>query len=160
MNKYFVIDIKDVSDKVISGELQRLYPEVESLTPKLFRKFRLDNETVDDVLDKINECGLKSLDKVMIRRGLFHSTKALSENGAFIFEIETPVDKQDLVRLNDLYGRESKPYEDSTFEESKSEYKLNNAEKLSVEIGISQIANGEFVTNEALARDTELWLKK
>jgi hypothetical protein len=64
MNKYFVIDIKDVSDKVISGELQRLYPEVESLTPKLFRKFRLDNETVDDVLDKINECGLKSLDKV------------------------------------------------------------------------------------------------
>ena len=46
------------------------------------------------------------------------------------------------------------------FEESKSEYKLNNAEKLSVEIGISQIANGEFVTNEALARDTELWLKK
>jgi hypothetical protein len=64
MNKYFVIEIKDVSDKVISGELQKLYPEVESLTPKLFRKFRLDNETVDDVLDKINECGLKSLDKV------------------------------------------------------------------------------------------------
>lgn len=64
MKKYFVIDIKDVSDKVISGELQKLYPEVESLTPKLFRKFRLDNETVDDVLDKINENGLKSLDKV------------------------------------------------------------------------------------------------
>jgi quercetin dioxygenase-like cupin family protein len=64
---------------------------------------------------------LKSLDKVMIRRGLFHSTKATSENGAFVFEIETPVDKQDLVRLNDLYGRESKPYEDSTFEESKNE---------------------------------------
>jgi hypothetical protein len=30
----------------------------------LFRRFRLDNETVDDVLDKINENGLKSLDKV------------------------------------------------------------------------------------------------
>ena len=64
MNKYFVIEIKDVSEKVISGEVQRLYPEVESLTPKLFRKFRLDNETVDDVLDKINENGIKSLDKV------------------------------------------------------------------------------------------------
>jgi mannose-6-phosphate isomerase-like protein (cupin superfamily) len=63
---------------------------------------------------------LKALDKVMIRRGLFHSTKAISEKGAFVFEIETPVDKQDLVRLNDLYGRESKPYEDSTFEESKN----------------------------------------
>lgn len=64
MKKYFVIDIKDVSDKVISGELQKLYPEVESLTPKLFKKFRLDNETVDDVLDKINENGIDSLDKV------------------------------------------------------------------------------------------------
>lgn len=64
---------------------------------------------------------LKSLDKVMIRRGLFHSTKATSEKGAFVFEIETPVDKQDLVRLNDQYGRASKPYEDSTFEETKNQ---------------------------------------
>jgi quercetin dioxygenase-like cupin family protein len=64
---------------------------------------------------------LKSLDKVMIRRGLFHSTKAISDKGAFIFEIETPVDKQDLVRLEDLYGRASKPYEDSTFEETKND---------------------------------------
>ena len=63
---------------------------------------------------------LKSLDKVMIRRGLFHSTKAISNKGAFIFEIETPVDKQDLVRLNDQYGRASKPYEDSSFEETKN----------------------------------------
>lgn len=63
---------------------------------------------------------LKSLDKVMIRRGLFHSTKATSDKGAFIFEIETPVDKQDLVRLNDQYGRASKPYEDDTFEEAKT----------------------------------------
>lgn len=64
---------------------------------------------------------LKALDKVMIRRGLFHSTKAISDKGAFIFEIETPVDKQDLVRLNDQYGRASKPYEDNTFEETKSQ---------------------------------------
>jgi mannose-6-phosphate isomerase-like protein (cupin superfamily) len=63
---------------------------------------------------------LKALDKVMIRRGLFHSTKAISDKGAFIFEIETPVNKQDLVRLNDQYGRTSKPYEDSTFEETKT----------------------------------------
>lgn len=63
---------------------------------------------------------LNALDKVMIRRGLFHSTKAISDWGAFIFEIETPVDKQDLVRLNDLYGRTSKPYENHTFEEAKS----------------------------------------
>lgn len=63
---------------------------------------------------------IQSLDKVMIRRGLFHSTKALSDNGAFVFEIETPKDKHDLVRLNDSYGRASKPYEDSSFESTKS----------------------------------------
>lgn len=63
---------------------------------------------------------LTALDKVMIRRGLFHSTKAISNNGAFIFEIETPVNKHDLVRLNDQYGRASKPYEDSSFESDKT----------------------------------------
>ena len=62
---------------------------------------------------------LSKLDKVMIRRGLFHSSKATSPNGAHIFEIETPKDKHDLVRLNDKYGRQAKPYEDSSFEERK-----------------------------------------
>lgn len=64
---------------------------------------------------------LKSLDKVMIRRGLFHSTKAISDTGAFIFEIETPNDKQDLVRLNDQYGRSHKPYEDHSFEQKRTD---------------------------------------
>jgi len=64
---------------------------------------------------------MKSVDKLMIRRGLFHSTKSLSDEGSFIFEIETPVDKHDLVRLNDKYGRSSKPYEDSSFESAKNE---------------------------------------
>lgn len=63
---------------------------------------------------------LEKLDKVMIRRGLFHSSKATSTGGACIFEIETPKDKHDLVRLNDAYGRESKPYEDASFEEEKN----------------------------------------
>lgn len=84
---------------------------------------------------------LKSLDKVMIRRGLFHSTKALSEQGALIFEIETPVDKHDLVRLNDLYGRTSKPYEDDAFEELKSKDCLWIQEPKLGEFNIYQFAN-------------------
>ena len=64
---------------------------------------------------------LKPVSKTMIRKGLFHSTKATSEHGAFVFEIETPVDKHDLVRLEDKYGREGKPYEDNTFETPKQE---------------------------------------
>jgi len=58
---------------------------------------------------------LQGLDKVMIRRGLFHQTKALSDS-VLLLEIETPKDKCDLVRLSDKYGRESKPYEDDSFE--------------------------------------------
>ena len=52
----------------------------------------------------------------MIRKGLFHSTKSIHKDGSCVFEIETPVDKYDLVRLRDSYGREGKPYEDSSFE--------------------------------------------
>lgn len=57
---------------------------------------------------------LNSLNKVMIRRGLFHSTKALTD--LVLLEIETPKDKHDLVRLKDKYGRETKAYEDESFE--------------------------------------------
>jgi len=49
--------------------------------------------------------------KQMIRRGLFHSTTALSEGGAYLLEIETPNDKEDLVRLTDNYGRSHDGYE-------------------------------------------------
>ena len=53
---------------------------------------------------------LTTPEKVMIRKGLFHSTHA--PNGTLqLFEIETPVDKHDLVRLEDNYGRTGKPYE-------------------------------------------------
>jgi protease I len=54
---------------------------------------------------------IKPLTKSMIRPGLFHSTTALSKDGAVVIESETPNDKSDLVRLLDKYGREGKPYE-------------------------------------------------
>jgi hypothetical protein len=44
-------------------------------------------------------------EKQMLRRGLFHSTKRFSEGGIFMLEVETPKDKNDLVRLDDEYGR-------------------------------------------------------
>ncbi|CAK0769331.1 Cupin domain-containing protein [Gammaproteobacteria bacterium] len=59
---------------------------------------------------------LKGLDKVHIFRSRFHSTQALSDEGAFILEIETPEDKHDLVRLEDAYGRQGKSYEGKEFE--------------------------------------------
>jgi mannose-6-phosphate isomerase-like protein (cupin superfamily) len=54
---------------------------------------------------------LKAVSKLMLREGLFHSTKALSENGIHVIEVESPPDKANLVRLDDAYGRKEQPYE-------------------------------------------------
>ena len=58
-----------------------------------------------------NKISLKGVDKIMIFKGRFHSTQALSPGGALILEVESPQDKRDLVRLEDKYGREKQPYE-------------------------------------------------
>lgn len=63
-----------------------------------------------------NEFNLQPRHKIMIRKGLFHSTKSTNKKDSIVFEIETPVDKHDLVRFQDKYGREGKPYEDESFE--------------------------------------------
>ena len=49
--------------------------------------------------------------KLMIRTGLFHSIKCISNQPLIALEFETPCEKNDLVRYNDLYGRALKPYE-------------------------------------------------
>ena len=54
----------------------------------------------------------KDLQKTMIRKGLFHSSKAINGD-AVILEIESPKEKEDLVRLYDNYGRRFQPYEDN-----------------------------------------------
>lgn len=54
---------------------------------------------------------LNAVSKLMLREGLFHSTKALSEEGIHVIEVESPPDKTNLVRLDDAYGRKDQPYE-------------------------------------------------
>jgi acetolactate synthase-1/2/3 large subunit len=48
---------------------------------------------------------------LLIEKGAFHQTTTISETGSFVMEIETPVNKRDLVRLKDKYGREGQGYE-------------------------------------------------
>jgi mannose-6-phosphate isomerase-like protein (cupin superfamily) len=48
--------------------------------------------------------------KIMIRQGVFHKTSNITSDKLELLEIETPVDKSDLVRLEDSYGREGTPY--------------------------------------------------
>lgn len=54
---------------------------------------------------------IEPLKKVMIRQRLFHSSQSLSEEGSFLLEVETPSEKNDLIRLSDSHGREGLPYE-------------------------------------------------
>lgn len=58
-----------------------------------------------------NKKKLSSISRLMIRPGLFHSTSNNAEETAVILEIETPIDKDDLVRFKDEYGRENTSYE-------------------------------------------------
>lgn len=46
-----------------------------------------------------------------IGKGVFHRTASVSDGGTIVMEIETPVNKRDLVRLKDDYGREKMGYE-------------------------------------------------
>tara|TARA_R110000824_G_scaffold237011_2_gene425779 strand:+ start:1636 stop:2301 length:666 start_codon:yes stop_codon:yes gene_type:complete len=92
-----------------------------------------------------NKTKLSDLDKIMIRKGLFHSTKAISPAGATIMEIETPVDKSDLVRLRDNYGREGKPYENSTFEYPKENDCIWIENPLDLEPNIYRLADSKLV---------------
>ena len=58
---------------------------------------------------------LSSPSKINIMRARFHSTKATSYSGAFVIEIEAPEDKDDLVRIEDKYGRAHTAYEDEQY---------------------------------------------
>ncbi len=86
--------------------------------------------------------------KRMIARGLFHSIKSLSKNGLLALEFETPVNKNDLVRFKDNYGRQQKSYEGKKFTKNigskfikfkkprlgkKQIYRINNV-KISLEV--------------------------
>ncbi len=60
------------------------------------------------VTEHLERCAGEGL---LIDKGVFHQTKAVCDSGAFVMEIETPVNKRELVRLKDEYGREGKGYE-------------------------------------------------
>lgn len=69
----------------------------------------LGNAICSTLNEKFN---LKEHDGLIFDKGVFHTTEAVSENGIFVMEVETPVDKTDLFRLTDKYKRELKGYAD------------------------------------------------
>lgn len=61
-----------------------------------------------------NSSKLVSPANVMIRAGLFHQTAADLGTDVVLIEVESPVDKMNLVRLDDAYGRVKTAYETVT----------------------------------------------
>jgi len=61
-------------------------------------------------------------DAVVLEPCVFHTTQAISDEGACVMEIETPPMKGDLVRMKDSFGRAGQGYED------KSQYETNLGE--------------------------------
>lgn len=47
----------------------------------------------------------------LLGKGVFHRTRSTSSAGTYVMEVETPVNKRDLVRLVDDYGRRGLGYE-------------------------------------------------
>ena len=95
-----------------------------------------------------NENILTPHHKIMIRKGLFHSTEAVDERGAWVFEIETPVDKGDLVRLRDSYGRQGQPYEDESFEYPKQDDCLWIEDPSPGKPNIYEFANSRLIVSD------------
>ena len=58
-----------------------------------------------------NKTLLRAPANTMLRPGLFHSTSADQGTDIDVIELESPVDKTNIVRLEDAYGRENQPYE-------------------------------------------------
>ena len=59
--KYFMLSITDISNEVLSGSIQKEYPEMDQ---EYFDEYRLEYTTTDDILDKIVRYGIDSLDKI------------------------------------------------------------------------------------------------
>jgi mannose-6-phosphate isomerase-like protein (cupin superfamily) len=80
-----------------------------------------------------NDKIITSLDFIKFDKREFHSTRSLSQNGIYLFEIESLNDKDDLVRLSDKYGREDLNYEFNS-------YKIGFAENFN----LSALGNSKF----------------
>jgi len=71
--------------------------------------------TIQLGLYKSSRKNYKSPSRLMIRTGLFHSIKCISKKDLMALEFETPVNKNDLVRFQDKYGRKNTTYEGKNY---------------------------------------------
>lgn len=97
----------------------------------------IDGQVSCNTLNDNNK--LEPLDGVFLNKKVFHQTQSICESGSYILEVETPVNKFDLVRINDTYGRQGKEYEDKKHYEIKPNLTLSFPSNLNREINGTKI---------------------
>ena len=110
--------------------------------------FILIKGQVDVDLGFYNTKKLIAPSRLMMRTGLFHATKHNSEKYAVIFEVATPIDKDDLVRFKDNYGRENLPYEGKNSMEN-----LSDKDPIFIEPNLNE-------TKDYIVEDVKISLEK
>ncbi len=98
---------------------------------------------------------LKTLDGIFLEKEVFHQTQSISKEGSFILEIETPVNKFDLVRIDDTYGRQGKEYEDKNNYQKKKGLTLNSLDKTTSKINHTEICLVNILEKNQLDRYDE-----
>ena len=88
-----------------SGQSTSLHCHAKKRTSLIVLDGAVQCSTIDD------KYRLNTLEAVVLEPCVFHSSMAVSNEGAFIMEIETPPMKGDLVRMHDAYGRQGTGYE-------------------------------------------------
>lgn len=91
----------------------------------------LEGEVTCQTLDNTYKFG--ELNGIYLGKRVYHQTLNESDEHSIIMEIESPVDKFDLVRLNDDYGRSGKAYE------NRDNYELEDG------LTLKDIVNNPFI---------------
>lgn len=114
----------------------------------------------------VDEHRVRTREGLLIEKGVFHSTEALSPEWVIVMEVETPTSKHDLVRLHDAYGRSGKRYEGAEhhreFDESIAHFHNEGdrygATKQFGECGVTlaQCGDGEEFSGEIARSDADI----
>lgn len=100
---------------------------------------------------------LSSLEKINIFQRRFHKSTSVSPEGSVLLEIESPVEKEDLVRWSDSHGRTNSRYESERrfFDKNESYLDFNECEidkapikKHGLEFWISNSIHDQFFEDD------------
>lgn len=103
---------------------------------------------------------LNPLDALILEKTVFHQTNSITKKGSFILEIETPVNKFDLVRINDEYGRRGKDYENKKFYKNIKDltFNMKNKSKSINNCKIEIIINNEYFNKDKYSENSLVYI--